>query len=109
MRRTILVAALLSCAHGPQPVQPERWHELQTEHFVLRTDLSADAARRVAVDLEEVRGALLAVAWHGSDASPGRTQVIMLADDAELQDYAMKGIEGFVGGDAFGAPIVVTS
>jgi hypothetical protein len=109
MRRLVLLAALLSCAHGPQPVQPERWRELQTEHFVLRTDLAEADARRTATDLEEVRAALFAAGWHSSKSRPGRTQVIALADDAELQQYALKGIEGFVASDAFGEPIMVVS
>jgi tetratricopeptide (TPR) repeat protein len=109
MRRFLALSLLLSCAHGPGPIQPGRWHELQTDHFVLRTDLSLEDARRVAVDLEEVRAGLLAIGWHSSNLPPTRTQVIMLADDRELQDYAMKGLQGFVAADAFGEPIVVVS
>ncbi len=109
MGRLLAIAAALACAHGPRPIEPDRWHELQTEHFVLRTDLSAEDARRVAVDLEETRAALLAVGWRSGNPRPGRTQVIELADDAELQEYAVKGIEGFVADDAFGEPIVVVS
>src|SRR5512141_1254112 len=105
MRRFPLLLVVVACAHGPRPIQPEGWRELQTDHFVLRTDLPAPDARRTAVDLEEVRAALLAAGWHGNNPRPGRTQVIVLADDRELQEYALKGIEGFVGADAFGEPI----
>ncbi|HYS08544.1 MAG TPA: energy transducer TonB [Myxococcales bacterium] len=110
MRRLLaLTLPLLACAHGPRPLQPERWHELNTEHFVLRTDLALGDARRTVVDLEEVRAALLAAGWKSSRPPPAKTQVIVLADDAELEQYAMKGIGGFVSSDAFGEPIMVVS
>jgi len=109
MRRSLVLALLVSCAHGPLPIAPDRWHELRTEHFVVRTDLALDDARRVAVDLEEVRAGLLAASWHRSNLPTSRTQVIMLGDGRELHDYAMKGIEGFVAADAFGEPIMVVS
>jgi len=109
MRRLLAVALLLSCAHGPRRVEPERWVEVQTEHFVLRTDLSREDARQTAIDLEEVRAALLAAGWHSGNLPKSKTQVIALADDRELQDYAMKGIQGFFAPDAFGEPVVVIS
>ena len=109
MRRFLPFALLLSCAHGPRPIPPDQWRELQTEHFVLRTDLAPEDARRMAADLELVRAALLAAALHSSRISKARTQVIVLADDRELQEYAAKGIGGFVSGDAFGEPIMVVS
>ena len=109
MRRFLPFALLLSCAHGPRPVQPEQWLELQTEHFVLRTDLAPRDAHRMAADLEVVRAALLAAGWHSPRISKARTQVIVLADDRELQEYAAQGIGGFVSGDAFGEPIMVVS
>src|SRR5690349_6016392 len=109
MRRPVLLllASLLSCAHGQKAIEPERWRELKTEHFVLRTDLGAADARRVAVELEEVRAALLAAGWHSNIEKAGRTQVIALADGRELEEYALKGIEGFVATDAFGEPVMV--
>jgi tetratricopeptide (TPR) repeat protein len=110
MRRTLVVVLVLfSCAHGPRAIQPERWHELETEHFLIRTDLAPGEARRVAVDLEEVRDALLAASWHRREIPGGKTQVIVLADDRELEEYAMKGLQGFVAANAFGEPIMVIS
>src|SRR5882724_7767088 len=85
---------LLSCAHGPRPVQPERWHELETENFILRTDLPITDARRVAVDLEEVRETLLTASWHRRDLPGGKTQVIVLADDRELPRVRHEGAPG---------------
>jgi len=63
----------------------------------------------VAIDLEEVRAALLTIGWHGSNVPRARTQVIVLADDRELQEYALKGIRAAVAMDAFGEPIMVVS
>ncbi|HEY6912020.1 MAG TPA: energy transducer TonB [Myxococcales bacterium] len=108
MRRLALLLVLAAaCAHGPRPIVPSEWHELRTEHFTLRTDLPLEDARRTAVDLEEVRQGLLAAGWHAAKVSPGRTQVIELASDREMQEYAIKGLEGFVTGDAFNEPIMV--
>jgi tetratricopeptide (TPR) repeat protein len=108
MRRlAALIVLAAACAHGPRPIAPEQWHELRTEHFTLRTDLRLEDARRTAVDLEEVRQGLLAAGWHAAAVSPGRTQVIELASDREMQDYAIKGLEGFVTDDAFNEPIMV--
>src|SRR4051812_15218750 len=109
MKRGLLLALMLGCASGSRPPEPERWRELRTAHFVLRTDLAAEDARRVAVDLEEVRGALLAAGWHASNMPDAPVHVVVLADDRELQEYAIKGIEGFVASDAFGDPIMVVS
>src|SRR3954471_21245647 len=110
MRRlAVLTVLAAACAHGPHPVAPEEWHELRTEHFTLRTDLPLEDARRTAVDLEEVRQGLLAAGWHAAQVGPGRTQVIELANDREMQDYAIKGLEGFVTVDAFNEPIMVVN
>ncbi|HET7784904.1 MAG TPA: hypothetical protein VFL36_02960 [Myxococcales bacterium] len=108
MRRlAALLALATACAHGPRPIVPSAWHELRTEHFTLRTDLPLEDARRTAVDLEEVRRGLLAAGWHAARLNPGRTQVIELESDREMQEYAMKGLAGFVTDDAFREPVMV--
>jgi len=109
VRFVLLAALIVACAHGPRAIQPGRWHELQTENFAIRTDLPLVDARRVAVDLEEVRAALFVASWRRRDLPAGKTQVIVLADDGELQEYAAEGLQGFVAENAFGEPIVVIS
>lgn len=109
LRVVFLVVFLFACAHVPRATDPALWVEVTTEHFVLRTDLPPDDARQAAADLERVRSALLAAAWHSSKEPVGRTQVVELADDRELREFARKGLEGFVASDAFDEPIMVVS
>ncbi|HZX97318.1 MAG TPA: DUF1570 domain-containing protein [Myxococcales bacterium] len=109
MRRSalLLLCFAAACAHGARPIRPEAWHELRSEHFTLRTDLPLEDARRTVVDLEEVRIGLLGAGWHAARMAPGRAQVIELESEREMQDYAMKGLAGFVTDDAFKEPIMV--
>lgn len=39
------------------------WHELESEHFVLRTDLPLEDARDAVSFLEQTRAGLIAIAW----------------------------------------------
>lgn len=112
MLRVVFVVVFLfvfACAHVSRSTDPALWVEVTTEHFVLRTDLPPDDARKAAADLELIRSALLAAAWHSSKEAGGRTQVVELADDRELREFAKKGLEGFVASDAFDEPIMVVT
>src|SRR5262249_51205360 len=72
-------------------------------------DLPPDDARNAAIELEQVSAALYAAAWHSSRPSHGRTQVVVLANEKELREFAIKGLEGFVATDSFEQPIMVVS
>ena len=109
MRRAISCCLLLACAHASRSKDPANWLELQSEHFVVRTDLAADDARRAVEDLENTRAALRAAAWHASRPPGRKTAVVELATRWELQEFAVERLEGFVASDAFGESVMVVS
>ncbi len=81
----VAVAAALGCA-GAEVARGERkgapWRELATEHFVLRTDISSDSARRLVEQLE-VQRALLVQALPALAAVEGRLDVYALSSREE--------------------------
>ena len=109
MRRPALLLALLACAHVPRSTDPANWLELQSEHFVFRTDLPLDDARAAVSELERGRAALLIAAWHSTRPSLRKTVVIELANRHELEEFAVERLEGFVTGDAFDEQMMVLS
>src|SRR5213076_1409150 len=50
---------------------------------------------------ERVRQGLLATGWHAKVAAPGKIAVVELATSAELREFAVPRLEGFVAADAF--------
>jgi tetratricopeptide (TPR) repeat protein len=90
------LAAALACAGGQRPHGAEGgapWRELVSEHFVLRTDVSSDSARRLIAELELDR-ALLVAAMPALAAAPGRIEADALTSREEYwevtgqrQDY----------------------
>src|ERR1700744_2293779 len=103
-RGGILLAAGL-CAAGCvrlRSANPDFWLELQSEHFLLRTDLPEESARKAVADLELIRNALLAAGWPARTASPGRIGVIALAGPAEMHEFLSKTVAGITTHDSFG-------
>lgn len=109
MRHLALLLLCAACAHASRSKDPQAWSELQSEHFVLRTDLDLEDARRAIADLEQTRAALRGTGWHAAAEQPGRTVVIELANDRELHEFTSDALGGFVAFDAFGEPIMVVS
>jgi tetratricopeptide (TPR) repeat protein len=108
MRRAALCLLALACAQAPiRSNDPQRRVELRSEHFVLRTDLPEEDARRNISDMEQVRVALLGSGWHSNRDQVVRTIVVQLANRTELQEFAKKGLEGFATVDAFHQPLIV--
>src|SRR4051812_17480171 len=108
MRRfAVLVPLLVACAHSQRSKDAHGWLELQSEHFVLRTDLVEEQARKNLIDMEQVRTALLGAGWHGNREEKGRTIVVQLADRGEMEEFALKGLEGFATRNAFGERLLV--
>ena len=91
MIRTLALLSLLSgCAH----VAPEcathggtPWLEVSSQHFVVRTNLSADEARGTVVQLERARASLLAVYPNGG-AEKDPLEVVVFTSPAQLQDLS---------------------
>jgi tetratricopeptide (TPR) repeat protein len=100
------------------------WLELQTPHFTIDTDLSELSALAVARNLEDIRTALIGVAWTGAHNPPrGRIDVVVFRTPAEFDRYSGKSaqVEGiawsragrrrllsFCPGPNSGIPTVVT-
>jgi len=74
----------------------DRWIEIVTPNFVIDTDLVQARAVSVARALEDSRAALLASAWSGQAAPPGRTRVMLFARQRDLSRYAGRNNQGAV-------------
>src|SRR5256885_17214626 len=94
MKRLVLLLALAACARELRSTNPDNWIELQSEHFVLRTDLPQDAAHKAAADLELVRNGLLAAGWSSPHPSPAKIVVVALASRRETIEFLSERQEG---------------
>jgi hypothetical protein len=85
----VVVVAASACA-GLPPC-PERggppWLALASDHFVVRTDMDSDDARRLVGDLEDTRAAMLAMVWPGQEGPPGKIVVIALRSSNEMREF----------------------
>jgi hypothetical protein len=90
MARTLAAFLLVAaCAHASRTSSPAFWSDVETEHFLLRTDLDAGQAEREARDLELIRAAVLHSGWFDGVRLPaGRTTVVHL-DGKELREFAI--------------------
>src|SRR5919201_1064233 len=107
MKRFVLLLALTACARELRSTNPDNWLELQSEHFVLRTDLPQDEARKAVADLELVRNALLAAGWSSPHPSPARIVVVALAGRRELKEFMEEREAGMSLYGLFGERLVV--
>jgi tetratricopeptide (TPR) repeat protein len=84
------------------------WVEVESDHFVVKTDASEAAAERAVRELETMRMAQLG-AWDGAYDPPGRLEVVVLRNRTELREL-LGGLERDVLGyyAAIGRPRVVT-
>lgn len=86
-----LACALAGCGAHMRFVCPAKggpaWHEVESEHVLLQTDLEEPAAVAMARQLELLRA--LVAAGLGLDASgvPGRLEVVAFATREELADF----------------------
>lgn len=103
----LALAALAACAHVSHTADPTAWIELESQNFTLRTDVPEPEARVTIARLEEVRAALYAASWHAREQQPGRVFALELRDDAELEEFARRGLLGFVASTAFGERMMV--
>lgn len=82
------------------------WHEVTSQHFLLRTNMEQAEAQRVALDLEKFRSALL-LAWSGDFDPPGRLEVIALRNSGQITEFIPWGYSGFTAHVPFQAPVIV--
>lgn len=104
-----LLLVLASCAHAPRAADNGVWLQLESEHFILRTDLGEADARAAIVELERVRVAIVSAWWQGPRSPEGKLAAIELADDAELSAFVQHRIAGYVASDVFGERVLVMS
>jgi Flp pilus assembly protein TadD len=102
---------LLGCSHrATLPDGSPAWVELETDHFILLTDVSESEARNVARELEEARSAMIAGSWHGKLLPRDKIKVVELADYSEMREFTPKGVGGFFASSAtFGEQLMVMS
>jgi len=79
----LVCLAGVGCASGPNV-----WREVTTPHFVLRTDLDAETARRAAAELELNRDMLVSAAWPKMEIPEwARAEVYVLERDEFKQVF----------------------
>jgi tetratricopeptide (TPR) repeat protein len=105
----VLVSVLLGCASLPPPPSQggPRWRELHSEHFVLQTDLEAEAARKLSRDLEQLLSAYLTLGWKASGELPLKLNVVVFAEREDFDHFARPGVAGYYLPDAMFEPYVV--
>ncbi len=85
------------------------WHELDSDHFVLRTDLPHDQAAALVYRLERIRAAVAAALFVEAPAVPGRVEVIAFRSADEYRPFAPEGATGYYLRYAGGPPRIVLS
>lgn len=108
----LLVALASGCAYSRSFRCPAEggppWVEVESDHFVVKTDASEAAAERAVRELETMRMAQLG-AWDGAFDPPGRLEVVVLRNRTELREL-LGGLDRDVLGyyASIGRPRVVT-
>jgi len=93
---SLLGLALLTvgtgCVKRPVATCPDKggqqWREVNSPHFRVSTDLGLRVARFTALELEQLRTALL-LAWGGQVDPPGQVEVIVVRSNAELEEFTL--------------------
>jgi tetratricopeptide (TPR) repeat protein len=85
-----LLALGTGCVRRPLAACPEKggaeWREVNSPHFRVSTDLGTRVARLTALELEQLRAALL-LAWGGQVDPPGQVEVIVVRSEVELEEF----------------------
>ncbi len=85
-----------SCVHRPLATCPEKggveWREVNSPHFRISTDLGSRVARFTALELEQLRAALL-LAWGGKVDPPGQVEVIVVRSELELEEFTQGAVQ----------------
>jgi tetratricopeptide (TPR) repeat protein len=91
LRLAILPVLAVACAHSREFRSPAEggppWVEVETAHFRVITDGRLEDARRLAVECEQVRQAMLVGFWESRFDPPGKLEVVVLRNPDELADF----------------------
>jgi len=95
----LLALLLVACRHVPPRAecashQGTAWRELQTEHFLLSTNLDAEAARASVLELERNRKVLLDV-FGQRVRPPGQVEVVVLQSHEQLTEFAQDSVSAY--------------
>ena len=111
MRRllTCAVALACGCAHGRSASDSRpAYLELESDHYVLLTDLPERDAGKTLGRLENVRSALIQGSWHRDALPREKLRVVQLASSARFHEFASSGMSAFYQPvDLFGEPMLV--
>ncbi len=111
MRLALTCALALGCACAPVQKAPAArgvFLELESDHYVLLTDLAEPAARAAIARMEDVRAALLEGSWRGDAPSREKLRVVQLGSSARLREFANPGMSAFYQPvDLFGEPFLI--
>jgi tetratricopeptide (TPR) repeat protein len=105
----MLLSGCTARSHATCPDKGGRpWREVRSPHFRVFTDLGPRVARLTALELEQLRSALL-LAWGEQEAPPGQLDVIAVRSDSELEEFTQgASVEAFL--DSTGrTPLLVVS
>jgi tetratricopeptide (TPR) repeat protein len=96
-----LAAAAAGCAAlSPSLRCPEEggppWREVATDHFLVWTDLESADARALALQLEWIRGAVVAAAWQAPVEPESPMGVVALRSERELRLFTRGDVQGWV-------------
>jgi tetratricopeptide (TPR) repeat protein len=87
-----LLTAGAGCVKRPVATCPDKggqqWREVNSPHFRISTNLGLRVARFTALELEQLRAALL-LAWGGQVDPPGQVEVIVVRSNAELEEFTL--------------------
>lgn len=114
MRRALAILALALAGAAPRVGDPGcplpgegTWRELETEHFVLATDLPPDGADDLAQQLEVLRSAVLGGLFDVPPSVPGRLHVVAFARVEDFRRFAPKPVDGFFARSRDGHTVIV--
>lgn len=97
----------LGCAGARLGSGQQRWHEVETQHFKLYTDLPRAEAQGQAAELERLLHAFEHSAFQIKGELPLKLNVVMFASDMAFHDYSRDEIGGYVVRDLLYEPWMV--
>jgi hypothetical protein len=107
----LLLPALTTTCAGHLPPCPSAggpaWTELESAHFVLRTDEKPADARAVLIDLEQLQAALLTIFGAPVNLNTGRVPVVVV--DRGWTDFAPRQVIGYFTHALFQPLVVMTA
>ena len=108
-RVALLSLTFAACASLPAvPTQGgPRWYRLESEHFVLHSDLSKESARDRILLFERLLDAYYQLGWEAQGKLPVKLHIVVFSDSSDFEVFAGGDIAGFHVAAQFFEPLVV--